>query len=123
MDGKYHILYKAVIKREGFTKEECQAVNDELFASTDYGATDALFIVSVIKRNDGGRSYSFPSLDGTTGEEIVIDDLFRIWAVMAHSLSESEDLGPGRKGLCKHVHEIVKDAFTEHKLDTIEEEH
>src|SRR4051812_26663810 len=111
MNGKFHVLYKAIVKQEGFTAEELQAVSTEILTSENYGATDAVLIVSVIKRSDGGRSYAFPSIDGTTGKEISLDDLFRIWAVLAHSLSENQNLGYGRRTLCHQVHEIVKEAI------------
>ena len=116
MNGKLHLYYKILPKTEGFTTDDFTALDKELTSESNAansGAADALLIVSIMKSLDGGRSYSFPSLDGTTGEEILPNDVFKIWAALAHSLSECEQLGYGPRELCRRVHLIVKDVVAE----------
>lgn len=102
MDRKYKIVYKIDIKPEGVTKEDVPDGD---------GATDAIAIFSILRGADGGVSYAFATCDGDTGKELSSPDEFKLWTIFASMLSEREDLGPGRREVCRKVVETVKLAW------------
>lgn len=111
MAGKYNLLYKIIVKPEGFDQSEFQRVSEELSTSTEFGAANAMFIVSIMQTEELGRSYTFVSVDGAKGAAISIDDIFKVWAALGHTLSLDEELGHGRRALCKQVHDVIKSAL------------
>ena len=100
----YKVTYKISFWEKG--------INAETVRVNDWGACDALLLVSVIHGADGSVSYAFPSSDGDAGKELSDDEKFKIWAVMAHQLSESKTLGNGRRSLCNVIHETIKNVIT-----------
>lgn len=94
----YHVTYQITPHREGLEKE---AVPD------GQGAGDAVVILSVIYPPDGGLSLLVASHDGRTDTPLDDDEIFKLWVMLAHQLSESSTLGPGRRSLCAFVHEGV----------------
>ena len=75
------------------------------------GGTDALVVASLLYPDDGGFSASYLSFDGRD-QGMALDDieLFKLWAMMAAHLSESETVGEGRRALLKQVHETIREA-------------
>lgn len=86
----YRLRYKFSAELGEFTKE--QAGED--------GAADALLLVSILRPRDGGLDVAFLSADGHNNKEpLGAMDLFKVWAVMAGALAESEELGPKAKSI------------------------
>ena len=94
----YPLVYRVDRLEEPITAEEARAKG--------LGATDEIFIGSIVHTPDGGRSYVFVGLDGTTGESMPPVKMFRLWAILASRLIE--ELPPGEwRGLCEDVHASV----------------
>ena len=105
-DHKYPVTYKIEHHKEGLTKKEIE--------DAGLGGCDSVVLVSIMK--DKGVSYMTLSMDGQTGENLTPEDIFRVWAVWAHVLSEHLPDG-GRKELCYAVHEAVKAALLDAKAE------
>lgn len=104
MDHKYKVLYKIKVKPEGFTKSEIPP-------GGEYGATDALYLVSLIRSPSGSVSQMICSYDGENENgQLDAGEEFMIWSIMAQKLSERDELGAGRKELCRQVFELIKEA-------------
>jgi hypothetical protein len=73
------------------------------------GVADRLFVVHIDDRPDGGVTY-MPS--AYSRENMPPDEIFKIWAVLAHQLAQALPDG-GRRDLCQTVHNVVRDAIME----------
>jgi hypothetical protein len=97
---KYHVTYHCDFHPDGI---EADAV------PPGDGAASAVIIVSIAASEpDGTTSTIFISRDGRTGEEVSDDEFFKAWALLAHRLSRSPSLGPGKRAFCAVVHEGVR---------------
>ena len=77
-----------------------------------HGAADALFVGSVLRDPNGAVSYLFTSVDGDNdGKDLATSDMFRLWAILAHSLSKELEEGTGRQELCAEVHRVVSESL------------
>ena len=75
------------------------------------GGTDALVIGSLLYPEDGSFSATWFSCDGRDeGKPLDDQEIFKFWAMMAYSLSESKTLGEGHRALLRQVHETIRDA-------------
>jgi hypothetical protein len=102
----YRLKYRLDHHPEGFTKEEAQEAGEEGF-----GSCDKAVLISIIEPEDGSLSTLFLSKDGNTGEELTEREMFKIWTLYAHRLSQSEELGEGERQLCYEVFEIIRAAI------------
>lgn len=98
-DHKYKVRYDIEMKVGEFTKDELMAENKS--------GTDALLYFSLLYPEDGSFSLLFNSIDGRTGKELDSNELFKVWSMLGHSLSNSKTLSEGKRELCKSVHEII----------------
>jgi hypothetical protein len=103
-DHRYYVKYKAEKLDPPLTKEEFLATADY---EDDWGAADAVFIVSMLYPSDGSYSQLTLSMDGRTGEPLEPDEQWKVWTVLAAVLAQREDLSAGRRALCKLVHDHV----------------
>ena len=101
---KYHITYSVTPHLEGLEQEEIPA---------DHGACTALIVGSLLCPEDGSLGIAFRSLDGRTGQPLSDAEMWKAWTLWAKRLSESPDLGEGKKGLCKLVFDAVCAAINE----------
>ncbi len=98
----YYLQYEITPIPEGFTKSQ---------VPPGHGACDAILLVSILHTAEGGVSYAFVGADGKEKRDLTPTEMFKIWAVLAHELSEMPDLGEGRKQLASMVHETIKTAI------------
>ncbi len=84
------------------------------------GGTDALVVASLLYPDDGSFSATWYSYDGRhQGRSLEDEEVFKLWALMAIRLSESETLGEGHRVFLTHVHEAIRDVFlSERSLGT-----
>jgi hypothetical protein len=75
-----------------------------------FGGTDAVVVHNIIFGEDGSRSEMILSRDSRTGEPLDGDELFKCFTSLAYELKDSEDLGPGRREVCRRVWELVREA-------------
>lgn len=101
---KYHITYSVTPHLEGVEKADVPA---------DHGACTALIVGSVLCQEDGSYDFMFHSLDGRTAQPLSDAEMWKAWTLWAKRLSESPDLGEGKKGLCKLVFDAVCAAINE----------
>lgn len=95
---RYHITYSVTPHLEGVEKAD---------VPTDHGACTAIIVGSVVFREDGSVGFLFTSLDGRTAQPLPDAEMWKAWTLWAKRLSESPDLGEGKKGLCKLVFDAV----------------
>lgn len=102
----YHLTWKAERHPEGIAKTEVPPGHD---------ACDAILIASVVGEFGNGKPLSvmFFSAVGTGDDaHTTLDDgeLFEIWSMLAKNLSESIELGDGRRQLADFTFEAVRSA-------------
>lgn len=97
----YHLRYAMTLTPGKFAKAELGGD----------GGTDALLLASVLYPPDGSLSVCFLSKDGRTGEEMEDSELFKVWAMLAHQLAESETLGEVKWAICVATHEAIRAAL------------
>lgn len=95
---KYSITYNFKHHENGIAKDEL---------TKDDGACDGLVIGSILYPEDGSYDQQVYGLNGKEARAMTDKELFKFWAVLAASLSQSKTLDAGRKGLCERVHEII----------------
>lgn len=87
--GDYALKYKISFdtnNNNGFKKRE---VEDFTKDDPDTGAADALLLYSIIKPKSGEFSIAMLSVDGQNeGKPLSEIDLFKVWSLMASSLSK-----------------------------------
>jgi hypothetical protein len=71
------------------------------------GGCDAMVIHSMGYPEDGGFSMKTLSLDGRTGQPVDDEELFKVWALLAHQLMTSPTLSPGKRELCEAAHGYI----------------
>lgn len=98
----YPIRYK--VENGSWTKEQLK--------SGGFGGCDRFLFTSVMESEvDGSVSYLLMGYDPKQpGNEMTVDDMFRCWAQLAHTLSEDLPEG-GRRVLCANVHECIKESI------------
>jgi hypothetical protein len=109
----YPITYSVDYHDPPLTKEQVLA--------SAAGGCDAILLISVVGGRSGaseGSSHAFIGRDGRGGDgDINIEEWFKAWAMLAATLAESTELGPGKRRLCaevifaiRKVMEVVPDA-------------
>jgi len=58
-------------------------------------------------------SVVFISRDGRTGEPLPAAEVWKAWTILACQLADDEELSPGKRALCRQVHEAVRGAVLE----------
>ena len=101
--------YKACYKI--FPCKDNPMTKEQIDADPSMGGADAIVLFSIIFPPNGGRSELIASYDGRTGEPLSDEELFKCFSSLAHRLSESPTLGPGKKEFCKAVFEKIKEAI------------
>jgi len=99
---QYHLLYRIDPMQEGVLRA---AVPD------GSGATDALIMLSCLYPPDGSFSLQILSLDGRTAAPVDDKELFKVWALMAKHLADSDTLGASRKDFAAMVFDQIKQAI------------
>jgi len=61
----------------------------------DFGDCDAFALFSILKQ--GGYSQAVISMDGTTGNPMTGQDLFKLWVTLGEALAGDKSLDPFRK--------------------------
>lgn len=98
---KYKLKYNLKTTVGNFTKEELLADRTD-----DMGATDALFVGSLIFPSDGSFSFNHFSSDGRkNGEQLDSNDLFRVWLCLGSHLGSRCELDEGREKIVKQAME------------------
>jgi hypothetical protein len=100
-DRKYYLTYKFENHPDGLPLSEVERLEGK------GGACDAVFLMSILFREDGGLSFQDWSCDGRTGDGLGIDMYFKIWAHFAGMLAEQLPPG-GRRDLCESVFETIR---------------
>jgi hypothetical protein len=100
----YRVQYRLDAHPEGFTKEVAKKAVEEGF-----GSCDRAVLFSIVDQPEGGTTTMVLSLDGKTGP---MDDgeLFKAWSLLTHKLSQSRELGEGRRAFCEQTFEIIRKA-------------
>lgn len=76
------------------------------------GACDAIFVASLIYPEDGSLSIQWMTADGREeGRPLSNNEVFKVWAFLAHSLSLQEDIGFAKKTICAAAHETIAEAL------------
>jgi hypothetical protein len=96
----YLVAYK--VEPGHYTKAELK--------DKDMGGADGLFIASILYPPDGSRSQANVSMDGRSGMPLAPDELFQVWVMLAHQLSQTPDLSEGKRRLAEVVFQSVRDA-------------
>ncbi len=114
-DHKYRLLYMLKPVPDGITKTGIEELN-KVRPNEQWGACDALVLMSLLYPEDGSLSMMVVPLDGrpeAAANELRLEDheLFKVWTLLAHRLMDSETLGDGPKGLCRAVHETMVESF------------
>lgn len=99
-DHKYRVIYNMIHEPDGLEVKDVPA---------GHGATDALFLASIVRGADGSTSTVTVSMDGDTGADLSPDEVFKLWALMAHQLVDQLPPG-GRRDLCHQTFEAVRSA-------------
>ena len=107
MSHLYHLNYRLIPRPEGLDKTEAR----RLVEQEDLGSCDAAILFSIITPEDGSSSTAILSMDGKTGESLDDHELFKAWSIMAHQLSQSTELGEGRRALTEQVFEVIRQAL------------
>ena len=102
----YRVTYSHHLYPEGLTREQIDEMQEK---DPDLGACDALVMFSLLYPEDGSYSWLMIPRDGRTGKDLSDAEVWKCWAMLAHRLSMSETLSPGKKELCREVHEAVKE--------------
>ncbi len=106
-EKKYFLRYDIEAHPKGISKKAAKG--------DGAGWADALFLASIIYPPDGSLSMLFMSKDGRTGKELDDNEWFKVWALLAARLAQSKTLGPGKRGLCADVHEMMCEMVKERK--------
>lgn len=101
MTQTYKLKYGFKFETGDFTKAELGAD----------GGADALVVASIVRPPDGSLSLAFLSKEGSTGEEVSDSELFKVWALLAARLLES-DIDGGRRKILEAAHESVRKMVT-----------
>ena len=96
-ERRYRITYDVKHHPEGVTKSELNG----------RGATDAIFVASLLRDPSGASSTALLAIDGETGEKLSVDEQFKMWTLMAKNLADELPAG-GRRDLCTEVFEAVR---------------
>lgn len=78
----------------------------------DFGLCDALLYVSILFPEDGSYSQQIFSVDGRNeGKPLDVEDMFRVWSLMAATLIETLDENKQQVHLqiCKNTFEMIKE--------------
>lgn len=68
------------------------------------GATDALFLCSLLYPPDGGFSLKYWSFDGRNeGKPLEDKEVFKVWLLMAANLAKSKTLDEKRRAFAREV--------------------
>jgi hypothetical protein len=102
-DQRYRITYQLKHHPQGIALADIPE---------NYGASDALIVISQLYPPDGSYSQHTSGLDGRTGGDIEIGELFKAWAVLANSLATNPELGPGQRLIAWHAHALMTKAIT-----------
>src|SRR4051812_21388254 len=102
-DRRYKLSYDVKHDTSGFTKEDLQREGR--------GGCDALIVHSIIRPADGSYSLASLSIDGDHGGEVTIDEVFKVWTMLASTLADCDALTPGKRTLCQHVITAVREAM------------
>ena len=111
MSHNYKIKYKFEPQTGNFSKEEIK--------SSKLGGCDAFVFISLIYSENGSFSMQTHDLDGRSGKELHVEELFKVWMLLGNALSDDDNLGGGRKEFCQTVSEHLR--FCMHQIKSIEE--
>ncbi len=103
---RYKIAYK--VETGSFTKPQLEKAN--------LGGCDGIIVHSIILPEDGSRSEMIFSM-ASGGGQLSDDELFKSWVSMAYQLSQSKELGEGRRRLCESAFTIVQEAVVKIRLE------
>jgi len=91
-DHRYTLQYRLDEFPEGFSVEDAAAAVEQGF-----GSCNAAVLISILNFPDGSSSRLIHSTDGETGQPVDDNELFHTFSLLAHRLSQSDELDEGRK--------------------------
>ena len=109
MSYRYHLTYEirphpAGVDR-GDIPEHC-------------GASDALFVASILYPPDGSLSVMTSGLDGRTGEDLADLEVFKVFTLLAKRLAESETLTDEKREFAETIWRAVSAAIRGDRVKT-----
>lgn len=114
MSHKYKLKYKLDMEVGEFTRKE---MYDAFQEDNEVGATDALMFASMLYPEDGSLSVQFMGFDGRSGNLKQLEDieLFKVWQMLCHQLSNSKTLDEGQRHFTQGVFETIKEIVADSK--------
>lgn len=104
----YRLAYNVEVKAGNYKK------GDE---PEGWGLTDGIVVLSCLEDESGCYSMKPFSMDGQTNKPMSDERVFKAWLTLAASLSQSEELGPGRRTFAASVIEAVREGIEEMKRE------
>lgn len=102
-DHLYRLSYALRVNDPPLTAEQARA------QVAEFGACDAVILMSILFPADGSYSLAVLSKDGRSkdGAPLSGNELFMAWMLWAHNLKDDPDLSPGRRQLVGMIWETL----------------
>ena len=81
------------------------------------GGTDAMLVASVVRSEDGGSNTAFISVDGSTGEDMMGVEIFKVFTCLAHELSKRRDIPSWQQTLASQTFEAVRAVILDARIN------